>query len=67
MFCMMHSQFTQGYEECYCGQVKPGILVDMVLAGHSKVNFEREIHMKYKHGIVKTRQISHSFIQPALI
>lgn len=50
-----------------CGQVKAGILVGMVLEGHKKVSFEGDIHMKYKHGIVKTRQISHSFIQPALI
>lgn len=36
-------------------------------AGHREVSFEGGIQMKYKHGIVETRQISHSFVQPALI
>lgn len=41
--------------------------MDAVLAGQKEVSFEGEIQMKYKHGIVETRQISHSFVQPALI
>lgn len=41
--------------------------MDAAPTGHGEVSFEGEIQMKYKHGIVETRQISHTFVQPALI
>lgn len=54
-------------KESCCRHIKTCILVDTAPSGHGEVSFEGEIQMKYKHGIVETRQISHSFVQPALI
>lgn len=41
--------------------------MDIAPIGHREVSFEGKIQLKYKHGIVETRQISHSSVQPALI
>lgn len=54
-------------KESSCRHIKTSILVDTAPTGHREVSFEGEIQMKYKHGIVETRHISHSFVQPALI
>lgn len=54
-------------KESCCAQVKAGILVDMALAGHRKVSLKEESIWNINIALWKTRQISHSFIQPALI
>lgn len=53
--------------ESSCRHIKTSILVDTVPTGHREVSFEGKIQMKYKHDIVETRQIFHSFVRPALI
>lgn len=63
----MRTHSVRHQKKSSCRHIKTTILVDTAPAGHREVSFEGEIQMKYKHGIVETRQISHSFVQPALI